>query len=55
MLDQETIRREFANFLASDPRIDNALAHVVKIAYQKGIDDSACKSKCKKAGISLKQ
>lgn len=39
MLDQDTIRREFANFLATDPRIDNALAHVVKIAYQRGIDD----------------
>ena len=41
MLDD--IRAEFARFLAEDPatrsRMDAALAHVVTLAYQQGLND----------------
>lgn len=42
MLDLNHIRKEFADYLAADPtrfRMDAALAHVVTIAYQQGIND----------------
>lgn len=42
MLDLNRIRKEFADFLSADPtrfRMDAALAHVVTIAYQQGIND----------------
>lgn len=43
MLNLDDIRNEFARFLADNPdarwRMDAALAHVVKIAYQIGIKD----------------
>ena len=39
----DEMREEFAKFLASDPharwRLDAALAHVVQIAYQRGLED----------------
>ena len=39
----DDIRAEFARFLAEDPaarfRMDAALAHVVTLAYQRGLDD----------------
>jgi hypothetical protein len=39
----DNIRAEFARFLADDPtarwRMDAALAHVVTIAYERGLDD----------------
>ena len=39
----DEIRAEFARFLAEDPaarfRMDAALAHVVTLAYQAGLDD----------------
>lgn len=43
MLDLNKIRKEFAEFLSQDPRarwrMDAALAHVVEIAYRRGIED----------------
>lgn len=42
MLDLNYIRQEFAEFLAKDPtrwRMDAALAHVVQLAYQRGLED----------------
>lgn len=42
MLDLNEIRAEFATFLAEDPtrfRMDAALAHVVTMAYQRGVAD----------------
>lgn len=39
----DTMREEFARFLAEDPagrfRMDAALVHVVEIAYRAGIED----------------
>jgi hypothetical protein len=39
----DNIRAEFARFLADDPharwRMDSALAHVVTLAYERGLDD----------------
>lgn len=39
----DDIRAEFARFLTADPsakfRMDAALAHVVTLAYQRGLDD----------------
>lgn len=43
MLDLNDIRTEFASFLAKDPtkwRMDAALAHVVQLAYRKGLADA---------------
>ena len=41
----DDMRKEFAAFLAADPaarfRMDAALAHVVTIAYQRGLEDGA--------------
>lgn len=42
MLDLNKIREEFAAHLAADPtrfRMDSALAHVVTMAYRKGLED----------------
>lgn len=43
MLDLDTIRKEFAEFLLNEPsarwRMDAALAHVVTLAYEKGLED----------------
>ena len=43
MLVLDNIRQEFAKFLSEDPsgrwRMDAALAHVVMMAYQRGIED----------------
>ena len=42
MLDLNKIREEFAAHLAADPtrfRMDSALAHVVTLAYRKGLED----------------
>jgi hypothetical protein len=39
----DTMRAEFARFLADDPqgrfRMDKALAHVITLAYERGLDD----------------
>ena len=41
----DDMREEFARFLAADPaaryRMDAALAHIVTIAYQRGMEDGA--------------
>jgi hypothetical protein len=43
MLLLDEMRAEFARFLAEDPqgrwRMDKALAHVVSLAYTKGVND----------------
>lgn len=42
MLDLNEVRREFSTHLAADPtrwRMDSALAHVVTMAYRKGLED----------------
>ena len=45
----DEMREEFAKFLSSDPkarwRLDAALAHVVQIAYQRGLDDGAAQAR----------
>ena len=44
----DDMRKEFATFLAADPagrfRMDAALAHVVTIAYRRGLEDGALAS-----------
>lgn len=45
----DDMREEFARFLAANPaarfRMDAALAHVVTIAYQRGLTDGAADSR----------
>jgi len=44
LLDLNQIRAEYAQFLAADPqakwRMDAALAHVVTLAYRRGLEDA---------------
>lgn len=43
MIDLNKMREEFARFLSEDPtrfRMDAALAHVLRMAYQQGIEDA---------------
>ena len=46
MLDLNTVRAEFAEFLASNASkrhsLDAALMHVVEMAYQSGMNDKIC-------------
>lgn len=54
MLDD--MRAEFARFLTEDPaarfRMDAALAHIITIAYQRGLDD-AQRTEIARAAISM--
>ena len=44
MIDLDQVRKEFAEFLQSDPqgrwRMDAALAHVITKAYEQGLKDA---------------
>jgi len=51
----DTMREEFARFLAEDPagrfRMDAALVHVVTLAYRAGIEDGKATEKETKHGM----
>jgi len=51
MINLDTIRSEFAKYLVANPdarwRMDAALAHVVKIAYEKGIADGVASERAR--------